>query len=201
MAEIERLGWDDVIIKPVVDLGARNLVRVPREHVLAMLGRYEVSVMAQPFLPEVAGEGELSLVYIAGELSHGVRKLPARGDFRVQPQYGGTHEAVQPSAEATGIAERRPRGRARRSALRAGRPASRSSGEAGPDRARADRAGAVSRRHPSLGRMRWPRRCSRQVEAASSGGRPGGFGLLVRSGRPRRRASCRSSRRRSAPGP
>ena len=104
-AEIERLGWDDVIIKPVVDLGALNLVRVPSEHVLAMLGRYDVAVMAQPFLPEVAGEGELSLVYIAGELSHGVRKMPARGDFRVQPQYGGTHEAVQPSGEATAIAE------------------------------------------------------------------------------------------------
>ena len=70
-----------------------------------MLGRYDVAVMAQPFLPEVAGEGELSLVYVAGELSHGVRKVPARGDFRVQPQYGGTHEAVKPSAEAIRIAE------------------------------------------------------------------------------------------------
>ncbi len=95
--EIERLGWDDVVIKPVVDLGALNLVRVPAHHVLAMLGRFECPVMAQPFLPAVAAEGELSLVYVAGELSHCVRKVPARGDFRVQPQYGGTHEVGERS--------------------------------------------------------------------------------------------------------
>ena len=103
-AEIERLGWDDIVIKPAIDLGARNLVRIPSEHLLAMLGRYEVPVMAQPFLADVSAEGELSLVYLAGELSHGVRKLPARGDFRVQPQYGGTHEAIRPSEEAVRIA-------------------------------------------------------------------------------------------------
>ena len=105
-AEIERLGWEDVVIKPVVDLGARNLVRVPAEHVLAMLGRYECPVMAQPFLPAVAAEGELSLIHVAGELSHCVRKIPARGDFRVQPQYGGTHEPANAPAAAVEIAER-----------------------------------------------------------------------------------------------
>ncbi|MEO6859351.1 MAG: hypothetical protein ABI323_12340 [Solirubrobacteraceae bacterium] len=32
----------------------------------------------------------MSLVYFDGALSHAVRKVPAAGDFRVQPQYGGT---------------------------------------------------------------------------------------------------------------
>jgi glutathione synthase/RimK-type ligase-like ATP-grasp enzyme len=104
--EIERLGWDDVVIKPVVDLGARNLVRVPAQHVLAMLGRFECPVMAQPFLPSVSAGGELSLIHLAGELSHCVRKIPARGDFRVQPQYGGTHEPATAPAAAVEIAER-----------------------------------------------------------------------------------------------
>ena len=90
--EIEEAGWERVVIKPVVDLGALNLVRVPADLVADMLDRYEVATMAQPYLPSVAAEGELSLVYFGGELSHSLRKVPARGDFRVQPIYGGTHE-------------------------------------------------------------------------------------------------------------
>ncbi len=94
-AEIGALGWEQVVIKPVIDLGARNLVRVPADLVAEMLARYDVATMAQPYLPSIATEGEISLVYIGGELSHSLRKLPARGDFRVQPQYGGTHEGEE----------------------------------------------------------------------------------------------------------
>ncbi len=94
-AEIADLGWETVVIKPVIDLGARNLVRVEADLVEQMLGAFDVPTMAQPYLPSVATEGELSLVYVDGELAHSLRKLPARGDFRVQPQYGGTHEAEE----------------------------------------------------------------------------------------------------------
>jgi glutathione synthase/RimK-type ligase-like ATP-grasp enzyme len=90
--EVAAAGGEQGVIKPVVDLGALNLVRVPAALVEEMLGRYDVATMAQPYLPSVATEGELSLVYIGGEHSHSLRKLPARGDFRVQPIYGGTHE-------------------------------------------------------------------------------------------------------------
>jgi len=93
VAEIAAQGWEQVVVKPVVDLGARNLVRIPVDLVEDMLGRYDVATMAQPYVPSVATEGEISLVYFRGELSHALRKLPARGDFRVQPQYGGTHVA------------------------------------------------------------------------------------------------------------
>jgi len=104
--EVVRLGWRDVVVKPVIDLGARNLVRIDAELVPAMLERFAVPTMLQPFLPSVVEEGELSLVYIGGQLSHALRKQPARGDFRVQPQYGGTHVRTDPSPEATDIASR-----------------------------------------------------------------------------------------------
>ena len=94
-AEIDGLGWETVVIKPVIDLGARNLVRVGAEMVEQMLGAFDVATMAQPYLPSVAGEGELSLVHVDGALTHSLRKVPARGDFRVQPQYGGTHAAEE----------------------------------------------------------------------------------------------------------
>lgn len=105
-SEIADRDWEQVVIKPVVDLGARNLVRVPGELVGQMLERYAVATMAQPYLPSVVIDGELSLVYIDGELSHSLRKLPARGDFRVQPQYGGTHEATDVDDVAIAIGER-----------------------------------------------------------------------------------------------
>jgi glutathione synthase/RimK-type ligase-like ATP-grasp enzyme len=105
-AEAEARGWEELIIKPVVDLGARNLVRVAPAAAADMLARFIGPTMIQPFLPTLATEGELSLVYLGGELSHTLRKLPARGDFRIQPEYGGVHEAAEASPAAREVAER-----------------------------------------------------------------------------------------------
>jgi glutathione synthase/RimK-type ligase-like ATP-grasp enzyme len=104
-AEIAELGWEDVVIKPVIDQGARNLVRVPADLVEEMLERYDVATMAQPYLPSVAAEGEASLVHLGGELRHSLRRQPARGDFRVQPQYGGVHESERFGAAIRELAE------------------------------------------------------------------------------------------------
>jgi glutathione synthase/RimK-type ligase-like ATP-grasp enzyme len=60
--------------------------------------------MAQPYLPSVAAEGEASLVHLGGELRHSLRRQPARGDFRVQPMYGGTHAAEEIGAVIREIA-------------------------------------------------------------------------------------------------
>jgi len=94
---LESEGWEEAIVKPVVDLGARNLKRTragagpaPLE-VLLQRG----SVMVQPFLPSLAEQGELSLIYIDGKLAHAVRKRPAPGDFRVQSIWGGTVESAE----------------------------------------------------------------------------------------------------------
>lgn len=56
--------------------------------------------LLQAFVPEVVSRGEVSLVYLDGELSHAVRKLPASGDFRVQRDFGGRLEVVTPSSAA-----------------------------------------------------------------------------------------------------
>jgi hypothetical protein len=52
--------------------------------------------LIQAFVPEVEWQGEISLVFMDGGLSHAVRKRPAGGDFRVQRDFGGTLEAVTP---------------------------------------------------------------------------------------------------------
>lgn len=102
-------GWEEVVIKPVVDLGARNLHRVRtgdegREALEAVLTRQ--AAMIQPFLASLEVEGETSLIYIDGAFTHAVRKRPAAGDFRVQSIWGGTFGRAEPTTSQTEIAER-----------------------------------------------------------------------------------------------
>lgn len=43
---------------------------------------------------------------IDGQVTHGVRKLPKEGDFRVQDDHGGRWEPIEPSAELVAFAQR-----------------------------------------------------------------------------------------------
>ena len=100
-------GWDEAVVKPVVDLGAKNLRRVRRGEgssaLEEVLGRHDA--MVQPFLPSLEEQGESSLVFIDGALSHAARKRPAAGDFRVQSIWGGTAAAAEPEAAEAELAE------------------------------------------------------------------------------------------------
>jgi glutathione synthase/RimK-type ligase-like ATP-grasp enzyme len=101
-------GWDEAVVKPVVDLGARNLHRVEagtRSPALR-LTLERSGAMVQPFLPSLETAGELSLIYVDGHLTHAVRKRAAPGDFRVQSIWGGTVERAEPGAAEVEIAER-----------------------------------------------------------------------------------------------
>lgn len=106
--ELKSRGWDEAVIKPVVDLGAKNLHRVrageAQGALAAVLERQEA--MIQPFLPSLEAEGELSLIYVEGAFSHAVRKRPAPGDFRVQSIWGGTVAAAEAEPEHVAVAER-----------------------------------------------------------------------------------------------
>lgn len=101
-------GWEDAILKPTIDLGAMNLHRVAgdRQGAQQVLDRLLCSndVMVQPFLPSLQDQGETSLVYVGGKLSHAVRKQPMHGDFRVQPGWGGKARRAEPSAAELRVA-------------------------------------------------------------------------------------------------
>ena len=73
------LGWEQVIVKPTVDLGAANLELVAPGEVASAVERAGRPALVQPYLPSLANEGELSLVYLRGQLSHVVRKRAALG--------------------------------------------------------------------------------------------------------------------------
>jgi glutathione synthase/RimK-type ligase-like ATP-grasp enzyme len=85
---------DIVVVKPAIGSGARDAVKGHREGD-AVAAQIELlltkgDVLIQPFVPEIATAGEVSLIYFEGDFSHALRKLPAAGDYRVQDQHGGT---------------------------------------------------------------------------------------------------------------
>ena len=107
---LDEHGWDDAIFKPAVAGGALGLHRI-RGADEARLAQPAIDgllaagdVLVQPFLPSIVEEGEVSLLYFGGRLSHTVRKQAKPGDIRVQPEYGGAQELVDPEPEALDIA-------------------------------------------------------------------------------------------------
>ncbi len=100
----EAFGTDALIIKPQVSAGAYKTLRIRPGGDLAEgpLG----PAMIQPFLDQVGGDGELSLLYFNGEFSHGVRKVAAAGDFRTQPDWGGHVSDYRPEPDVLAAAAR-----------------------------------------------------------------------------------------------
>jgi glutathione synthase/RimK-type ligase-like ATP-grasp enzyme len=105
------LPWADVVIKPAVGASARLTVHTGRvsptdaQHHLDQLLAAE-DVVVQPFLPSIADHGEISVIVVAGDVTHAVQKRPAHGDWRVQHELGGTVTpiAVTPELRAAAMA-------------------------------------------------------------------------------------------------
>lgn len=102
----DETGADELIVKPSVSGGAWRTLRVARDGIddaVAEAGAGDGDMLVQPYLPIIASEGETSLLYFGGRLSHAVNKRPVPGDFRVQEVFGGQYALL---AEApTGAVE------------------------------------------------------------------------------------------------
>ena len=104
-AAFDRFGTDVVIVKPRVSGGAWKTLRLSRGD--ALEGAPEGPAMIQPYLRTIETEGETSLLFFGGALSHVVNKRPVDGDFRIQTQFGGQYAALpEPPAEALALAEK-----------------------------------------------------------------------------------------------
>lgn len=104
-AAFDRFGTDRIVVKPRVSGGAHKTLRLSRGD--RMEDAPEGPAMIQPYLPTIESEGETSLLFFGGRLSHVVNKRPVPGEFRVQVQYGGGYVALpEPPAGALALAER-----------------------------------------------------------------------------------------------
>jgi len=101
-AAMDDLETDDLVLKRQIGAGAQGQLRLRRGQPLPCP---PTPMMAQPFLPAIESEGELSFVFVDGELSHALVKRAAPGDYRIQSMYGGREQAIQPN-EADAAAAR-----------------------------------------------------------------------------------------------
>lgn len=108
----DETGADELIVKPSVSGGAWRTLRVARDGIDGAVaaggaGDGGGDMLVQPFLPAIANEGETSLLYFGGRLSHAVNKRPVSGDFRVQETFGGRYALLaEAPAGAVELAER-----------------------------------------------------------------------------------------------
>jgi len=108
--EAARRGWERGFLKPVIGANAALTLRFALDDAGLAAARQhlaegpERAFMLQPYLASVEREGELSVIVIDGEVTHGVRKVPVAGDYRVQEDWGARDEAWRPDERALELA-------------------------------------------------------------------------------------------------
>lgn len=110
-AQLERHGIDEAVVKPVVSMGGwetwrTSLASAERDEAHFRTLVAERDVMVQAFASSVLDEGELSLVYFGGVFSHGVRKVPQGGEFRIHAEHGGSSTRYEPTPHLLALAGR-----------------------------------------------------------------------------------------------
>ena len=107
----EYFSCDTVVIKPTLSANADDTFKLSaadwhvKEEVLHDTFQQR-DFMIQPFLSSVVDEGEYSLFYFGGEFSHAIKKVPQKGDFRVQEEHGGSLHSIAVNSEQLAIAEK-----------------------------------------------------------------------------------------------
>jgi glutathione synthase/RimK-type ligase-like ATP-grasp enzyme len=104
---VARFG--DLVVKPEVSSTGKDTWRVNAGTMAAVADKMRTrggAWLVQPFVAEVATEGELSFVFLDGQYSHAVRKRPAVGKFLVHEEHGGTIQSTDPTKAQIAWAQR-----------------------------------------------------------------------------------------------
>jgi len=90
----EALDTSKLVFKRQVGGGAHGQFLLEKGEPMPGL---ECPMMVQPYLETIEHEGELSFIFIDGQLSHALLKRAAPGDYRIQSLYGGTETVIVPN--------------------------------------------------------------------------------------------------------
>ena len=101
---IDQKGWQDVVFKPAIGQSGKAVVKYRQGEPLPDLSPYAQGLIIQPYIAEVATNGETSLIFFNGEFSHAVRRQPKAGDFRANSAYGVTISPITPSTQLIQLA-------------------------------------------------------------------------------------------------
>ncbi len=105
LAAMDHFGCDKVVVKRRVGAGAVGQHCFTRDDLPDPAWQLGQPGMIQPFLPAIQSEGELSFIFVGGELSHALIKRAQAGDYRIQSLYGGREEAITPTPADRAAAE------------------------------------------------------------------------------------------------
>ncbi len=99
---LEQMSLTEAVIKPTVGASGVGVERVARGQEADALARVCAAtssprLLVQELVPEVTA-GEFAGVFFDGAFSHGLRRVPAAGEFRVNSQFGGRMEAASLNA-------------------------------------------------------------------------------------------------------
>ena len=105
------LDTNEIVVKPVVSANALDTFRVSAPLSAAQRDEFVRTFanrlwFAQPFVRSVLDDGEISVFYFDGQLSHAIRKVPKHGDFRVQEEHGGAIVPLPLTAELRDVSDR-----------------------------------------------------------------------------------------------
>jgi len=94
-------GWDRAVLKPRIAATAYGTFLISAAPSLSdeeLAPARASGALLQEVVPEIISYGETSIIYAAGAFSHAVVRRAKSGDFRVQQDFGGSVDAVSPSA-------------------------------------------------------------------------------------------------------
>ena len=104
-------NWKEIVIKPTISGAARHTYLLKKDEIKNFQDKWlsltnDEDFMVQEFQKNILNSGEIAVVLFGGEYSHSVLKKAKKGDFRVQDDFGGSVERINPSMEIIELAEK-----------------------------------------------------------------------------------------------
>ena len=101
----------DIVIKPTISGAARHTYHLKNDEIKKFQDKWlsltnNEDFMVQEFQKNILSTGEIAVMLFGGEYSHSVLKKAKKGDFRVQDDFGGSVEKINPSLEIIELAEK-----------------------------------------------------------------------------------------------
>lgn len=96
-AMFQQYDADGVVVKRQIGAGSFGQTLYKKGDEIPDCVLLDRPAMIQPFLPAIQTEGEYSFIFIDGDFSHALLKIPQQGDYRIQSTYGARERAVMPS--------------------------------------------------------------------------------------------------------
>ena len=103
--------WKEIVVKPTISGAARHTYLLKKDEIKNFQDKWlsltnDEDFMVQEFQKNILNSGEIAVMLFGGEYSHSVLKKAKKGDFRVQDDFGGSVEKINPSLKIIELAEK-----------------------------------------------------------------------------------------------